>query len=149
MNSKEALDNLVHCKSITKCKECRHKDLCTMERDYNIIKQDLDRLEQLEKENKELIRTQNVLLLNSKDYILKNMELEKKYQKLEETFKKRAELCSELGEYIGQYEKALDFLMDKFKLKLKSNRLYYLNNNQYFELDKDIEKLIKEVFGYE
>ncbi len=39
--SLQALDNLVHCKSETKCKECRHKNLCTMERDYNIIKQDL------------------------------------------------------------------------------------------------------------
>ena len=42
MESKEALENLVHCKSITKCKECKHKHLCTMERDYNIIKKDLD-----------------------------------------------------------------------------------------------------------
>lgn len=42
---KGALDNLVHCKSITRCKECKHKNLCTMERDYNIIKKDLDVLE--------------------------------------------------------------------------------------------------------
>lgn len=49
MTSKEALENLVHCKSITKCKECKHKNICTMERDYNIIKQDLERKEKLEK----------------------------------------------------------------------------------------------------
>lgn len=48
MTSKEALDNLVHCKSETKCKECKHKYRCTMERDYNIIKQALERLEVLE-----------------------------------------------------------------------------------------------------
>lgn len=46
---KGALDNLVHCKSITRCKECKHKNLCTMERDYNIIKKDLERLEIYEK----------------------------------------------------------------------------------------------------
>ena len=45
-NSLEALDNLVHCKSETRCKECHHKNLCTMERDYNIIKSDLEQKEQ-------------------------------------------------------------------------------------------------------
>lgn len=45
-NSLEALDNLVHCKSETKCKECKHKNVCTLERDYNIVKQDLIQQEQ-------------------------------------------------------------------------------------------------------
>ena len=45
-NSLEALDNLVHCKSETKCKECKHKNVCTLERDYNIVKQDLIQKEQ-------------------------------------------------------------------------------------------------------
>ena len=76
-------------------------------------------------------------------------QLEKKYQELEERYKKRAELCSEFAEYTRQYEKVLDFLMDKFKLELKGNRLYFLYNNQYFELDKEQEKLMKEAFGYE
>ena len=49
MTSKEALENLVHCKSITRCIECKHKNLCTMERDYNIIEKDLERLEIYEK----------------------------------------------------------------------------------------------------
>lgn len=53
-NSLEALDNLVHCKSETKCKECHHKNVCTLERDYNIVKQDLERLAQLERENQYL-----------------------------------------------------------------------------------------------
>ena len=44
--SLEALDNLVHCKSETKCKECRHKNVCTLEGDYNIVKQDLLQKEQ-------------------------------------------------------------------------------------------------------
>lgn len=52
--SLEALDNLVHCKSETKCKECRHKNVCTLERDYNIVKQDLKLLERLKRENQYL-----------------------------------------------------------------------------------------------
>lgn len=71
MNSKEALDNLVHCKSITKCKECRHKNLCTMERDYNIIKQDLDRLE---KENQEL-KEKFKMLEENEEVVLTTLEI--------------------------------------------------------------------------
>lgn len=82
-------------------------------------------------------------------YINKCDKLEKKYQKLEETFRKRAELCSEFAEYISQDEKVFDFLIDKFNLELKGNRLYFLYNNQYFELDKEEEKLMKEELGYE
>ena len=50
-NSLEALENLVHCKSETKCKECKHKNVCTLERDYNIIKSDLEFIKQLKGEN--------------------------------------------------------------------------------------------------
>jgi acetone carboxylase gamma subunit len=39
----EALDNLVHCKSITRCKECKHKNLCTMERDSKILQELVDK----------------------------------------------------------------------------------------------------------
>ena len=81
-----------------------------------------------------------------KEVYHRNYELIQENQKLKETFKKRAELCSEFSEYNRQYEKALDFLMDKFKLELKGNRLYFLYNNQYFELDKEQAKLLKEVF---
>ena len=84
-NSKEALDNLVHCKSITRCKECRHKSLCTMERDFNIIKQDLDRLEELEKE----------------------------HNKLKERYKHRAETSNDLCKAVRQYEKAIEILVNK------------------------------------
>ena len=45
-NSLEALNNLVHCKSETRCKECKHKNVCTLERDYNIVKNDLIQKEQ-------------------------------------------------------------------------------------------------------
>jgi len=88
----EALGNLVHCKSITKCNECKHKNRCTMEKDYDLIKQDLEHLEQLEKENqelkgkleisqkanKELSFTANAYAKAQKPYI-------EKIQKLEET----------------------------------------------------------------
>ena len=105
----------------------------------------LDRLEQLEvadKNNEGLVR-ENVELIN------RILKLQDDYQKLKERFKKRAELCSEFAEYNRQYEKVLDFLIDKFNLELKENKLYFLCNNQYFELDKEQEKLMKEVLGYE
>lgn len=124
MDSKECLNNLFsvacceRCGCSVECEEQMGKYGCVMcEQWHQVIKQDLDKLEQLEK----------------------------KYQKLEETYKKRAELCSEFAEYTRQYEKVLDFLMDKFKLELKGNRLYFLYNNQYFELDKEEYELLKEV----
>lgn len=40
---KEALENLIHCKSITKCKECHHKHLCIMERDSDILQELIDK----------------------------------------------------------------------------------------------------------
>lgn len=39
----EALDNLVYCKSITRCKECKHKNLCTMERDSKTLQELVDK----------------------------------------------------------------------------------------------------------
>lgn len=124
MNSKEALNELFNvagcerCGCSVECEEQMEKYGCVMcEQWHQVIKQDLDKLERLEK----------------------------KYQEFEERYKKRAELCSEFAEYTRQYEKVLDFLMDKFKLELKDNILYFLYNNQYFELDKEEYELLKEV----
>lgn len=110
-----------------------------------VLLKSLGKLEQLEianKNNEGLVR-ENVELIN------RILKLQDDYQKLKEKFKKRAELCSELAEYTSQYEKVFDFLIDKFNLELKENKLYFLCNNQYFELDKEQEKLMKEVLGYE
>ena len=85
------------------------------------LEQSLDRLEQLEKEN----------------------------QVLKEKYKKRAELSKELCDGLKQYEKVLDFLIGKFKLELKEGKLYFLYNNQYFELDKENESMLKSVLGEE
>ena len=109
-------------------------------------------IDKLDKHNKNLCRLnaetlgESVEIHNENATLkLKLEQLEKKYQELEERFKKRAELCIEFSEYTRQYEKVLDFLMDKFKLELKVNRLYFLYNNQYFELDKEEYELLKEV----
>ena len=110
-----------------------------------VLLKSLGKLEQLEianKNNEGLVR-ENVELIN------RILKLQDDYQKLKEKFKKRAELCSEFAEYNRQYEKVLDFLIDKFNLELKGDRLYFLYNNQYLELDKEKEKLMKETFGYE
>ena len=110
-----------------------------------VLLKSLGKLEQLEianKNNEGLVR-ENVELIN------RILKLQDDYQKLKERFKKRVELCSEFAEYNRQYEKVLDFLIDKFNLELKGDRLYFLYNNQYLELDKEKEKLMKETFGYE
>lgn len=86
MNSKEALERILMLARPCAYEVREHRNnYCDMLE--NAIKQDLDRLEQLEKENQELIRTQNVILLNSKDCILKNMELEEENQELKEAVK--------------------------------------------------------------
>lgn len=56
----EALDNLVHCKSITRCKECKHKNLCTMERDSKILQ------ELVEKETPKKLTTKKSDFLSSR-----------------------------------------------------------------------------------
>lgn len=128
MDSKECLNNLIsvagceRCGCSVECEEQIGKYGCVMcEQWHQFIKQDLDKLEQLEK----------------------------KYQELEERYKHRAKLQAELCDGLNQYEKVLSFLVNKFKLKLKGNRLYFLFNNQYFELGKEEEKLMKESFRYE
>jgi hypothetical protein len=124
--SLEALENLVHCKSETKCKECKHKYRCTMERDYNTIKQDLERLEQLEKENQEL-----------KD---KGKELVKDFHKAINIAKK--------------YKKAIDILKDRLTIEFddKYNEINFKVyackeiDYVYFSLDdKQQYELLKEV----
>ena len=86
MNSKEALERILMLARPCAYEVREHRNsYCDMLE--NAIKQDLDRLEQLEKENQKLIKTQNVILLNSKDYILKNMELEKENEELKEAIK--------------------------------------------------------------
>lgn len=39
----ESLDELVFCKKQLKCLTCKHKNLCTMERDSNIIQELIDK----------------------------------------------------------------------------------------------------------
>lgn len=86
MNSKEALERMLMLARPCAYEVREHRNsYCDMLE--NAIKQDLDRLEQLEKENKELIRTKNVILLNAKNYVLKNTELEKENQELKEVIK--------------------------------------------------------------
>lgn len=76
-------------------------------------------------------------------------KLEKENQELKEKYKKRAELSKELCEGLKQYEKVLDFLIGKFKLELKEGKLYFLYNNQYFEIDKENEEMLKSVLEEE
>ena len=73
MNSKEALARLTYCDN----------DMESEEKYYKIIKQDLDRLE----------------------------KLEKAHEKLKERYKHRAETSHDLCKAVKQYEKAFDILL--------------------------------------
>lgn len=87
-NSLEALDNLVHCKSETKCKECHHKSICTLERDYNIVKQDLIQKEQ-----------------DIQDVIAD-------YQDAARKLFKYVEAIDEILDYLKSHDVSIDFLSD-------------------------------------
>ena len=133
MTSKECLERLLKIayvepgptkeKFITYAREIEHNKKCSDL--YNIISQDLERLEKLEKEN----------------------------QELKERYKHRAEISNELNEALNQYEKALEILNDKFKFELGvsvvKEKYYYslefLYNNQYFTITQEEYELLKEV----
>lgn len=87
-NSLEALENLVHCKSETKCKECHHKNVCTLERDYNIVKQDLIQQEQ-----------------DIQDVIAD-------YQDAAKRMFKYVEAIDEILDYLKSHDVSIDFLSD-------------------------------------
>lgn len=87
-NSLEALDNLVHCKSETKCKECRHKNVCTLERDYTIVKSDLIQKEQ-----------------DIQDVIAD-------YQDAARKMFKYVEAIDEILDYLKSHDVSIDFLSD-------------------------------------
>ena len=126
--SLKALENLVHCKSETKCKECKHKYRCTMERDYNTIKQDLERLEHLEKENKE------------KDEIIAD---------LEQMYKTASNNYSKLNDKRKKLEKVIDLLDTALDLELENSEewgkmTYFINSNGGSTLKKENYDLLKE-----
>ena len=93
--------------------------------DIETIKQDLDRLEQLEKENQELVVNKNVA----------------------------QGIAIKLKEENDRLKKALEILKDKFKFELGvsvvKEKYYYslefLYNNQYFTISQEEYKLLKEV----
>ena len=171
MNGLEALDNLVHCKSITKCKECRHKDLCTMERDYNIIKKDLDRLEELERSYKRLEfvykneceEHDKIISDMNYNYGVAKLLIDTLQEENEELAKEYAEECKEWADIVEKNDKAhLFFVNNQAKLikryiqaikilkeKVKLN-IYYLSLVEYEDgLTIEEYELLKEVFEYE
>lgn len=155
--AKEALENLVHCKSITKCKECKHKSHCTIERDYNIIKQSLERLEQVEKENQELAET--LELYNEKfaghereraDLIKENQELKAKCKDLMLDFKMFD--FNTLKQENEKLKKAIDILKNKrvdVDILLCSETLEEFNDGYHeeYRLTQEEYDLLKEVLS--
>ena len=116
MNSKEALARLTYCDN----------DMESEEKYYKTVKQDLDRLEKLEKE----------------------------HEKLKERYKHRAETSNDLCKAVKQYEKAFEILVDKkvniLVLKyfiekgddVKTYNLYYTTKEK---LTQEEYELLKEV----
>ena len=135
MTSKEALENLVHCKMTLKCPTCKHKNRCTMERDYNTIKQDLERLKTLESNSDKIIKD-IVKLIN------KNLELQQRLEVLE----KENEQLKGTENIVSNYAYSLKEENEKLKkaLKIIKNKCYSL---QLTEATDEEFNLIKEVLG--
>ena len=118
MNSKEALARLTYCVN----------DMESEEKYYKIIKQDLDRLE----------------------------KLEKAHEKLKERYKHRAETSNDLCKAVKQYEKAFDIVTYKSVniLILKyciakggGVETYNLHYKTEEPITQKEYELLKEVFG--
>ena len=111
MNSKEAITRIDDVLYINEVRTQVQDEILSL---LKIIEQDLDRLEQLEKEN----------------------------QELKERYKKRAELCNEFCEYIKQYEKALEILKEVVSLNcdktLETERQFLRLSKEEYELLKEV-----------
>lgn len=71
----KALDNLVHCKSITRCKECKHKNLCTMERDSKILQELICKYNKREKFFEQVLEALVNCYLKNIDYLDMSVDL--------------------------------------------------------------------------
>lgn len=151
--SLEALENLVHCKSELKCSTCKHKSRCTMERDYNTIKQELERLEHLEKEYKLLDET-----MEADDRIICQLSEEKKQLEIENQDLKSKLSAIEFWneryiEHNEKLKKAIEILKYRLKIGLiedmqKFDFIYYwlsLNGIAEEELTPQEYELLNEV----
>ena len=87
----EALNELVHCKLITKCKECKHKSRCTMERDSNIIQELVDK----ETPMKVIEKMYKYPDVNRTPYV-RGFECPNCYQRLHNRYKRP--YCAECGQ---------------------------------------------------
>ena len=128
MNSKECLYEILCMLNHEEVDECDKKGL------LRIIKQDLDKLEQLEKENQELKETLNKTRKMGLEII------EEKEQLSNELHKLNCYRNIELNE-ITKLKKALDILKEKNKLNT-----YYLSLVEYDDgLTIEEYELLKEV----
>jgi predicted nuclease with TOPRIM domain len=102
--------------------------------EYKQITQDLDRLEQLEKENQ---------------------ELKEKHEQLKARYKHRAKLCNEFCDYCKEYEKVIDILIENFPIKFLGYNKYgakpyeIMINGYIIGFDKEPYELLKEVLDFE
>lgn len=135
MTSKEALERL----------EDNGDDYLLPVRVLKLIKQDLDRLEQLEKayKNNEGIVRDNVKLMN------KNLELQKENQELQQINEEFLQSQIKVVEKIEKLEKAISILKDKFEIiavKEDYDGEYIIETSTYFlYINQKQCELLKEV----
>ena len=104
----KALDNLVYCKSITKCKECRHKNVCTMERDSKVLQELINKETPMEVDKNDYMICENVD--DDYDYFPVSVHLYKcpntrcnLYKRYKLNFKeKRCSECNQLLDWGGK-----------------------------------------------
>ena len=123
MNGKEALERLLKYVNINEA-ELITKYGYSASNDIEPIKQDLDRLEKLEKD----------------------------YEKLKERYKHRVETSNDLCDAVEQYEKAIEILKDRFDINgvVKYDDFYAIEcDYTYFYITQEQYTLIKEVLGNE
>lgn len=110
-------------------------------KDFNLIKQDLDRLEKLEKKNASL-QSEIDGLQNKNKKLLVNKNIAQG-------------IATKLKQENDKLKKAIEILNDKFKFELGvstvKEKYYYslefLYNYQYFRITQEEYELLKEVLG--
>lgn len=139
------------------CSECEHYGKCFdkpyCKELYEQIKQDLERLEKLEKENQEL-KEDNLQMQGYYDYYSKeNVELNKELKRCQEYIQKSVNDHKNLIIENGKMKKALDILKDKIinleTLNISADLDTYheiLKDNPFYDkLTQEEFKLLKEV----
>ena len=133
MTSKEALENLYNMacveagqkqQFITYAREIEHNE--NVKKHYDIIKQDLERLKQLEKENQDL--KEKLQLTETARQLIYN----------------ELKCCSGMSEYIEKLKKAIDILKNIIILPIENDISRVDNKGNNYYILRYIKRLLNE-----